>query len=133
MLRRFETVEGQANLLADWQALGDWRLADRYLEEILSADVDDLRRVARRHLSLERATVLEYRPEGAAFGEGRGVVGGDKGKGKGKGRGWGGAGRWGGGGGGGEWEGWEVGWGFVWRSEGRVVGGEGVGTRCRWG
>lgn len=65
MLRRFETVEGQANLLADWQALGDWRLADRYLEEILSADVDDLRRVARRHLSLERATVLEYRPEGA--------------------------------------------------------------------
>src|SRR5690606_17343691 len=26
-LRRHETVEGQANMLAEWQALGDWRLA----------------------------------------------------------------------------------------------------------
>jgi zinc protease len=31
MLRRLETAEGQANLIADWQALGDWRLADDYL------------------------------------------------------------------------------------------------------
>lgn len=64
-LRRMETVEGQANMLADWQALGDWRLAGTYLEQVLSVTVEDLRRVADRYLSLDRATVLEYRPESA--------------------------------------------------------------------
>lgn len=64
-IRRLETVEGQANLLADWQALGDWRLAGEYLEAIFGVTTDDLARVAAHYLDLENATLLLYRPEGA--------------------------------------------------------------------
>lgn len=62
VLRRLETVEGQASLLAQWQALGDWRLAGEYLERVMAADAEDLVRVAREYLALDRATVLVYRP-----------------------------------------------------------------------
>ena len=31
-VRRLEDMEGQANYLAEWEALGDWRLGDRYFE-----------------------------------------------------------------------------------------------------
>ncbi|HEX7051520.1 MAG TPA: pitrilysin family protein [Longimicrobiales bacterium] len=65
MLQRLETVEGQARLLAEWQALGDWRLADGYLARLFAATPDDLRRVARRYLTPERAALLVYRPESA--------------------------------------------------------------------
>lgn len=64
-LRRFETVEGQANLLADWQALGSWRLAEEYLDRIHRVTTDDLHRVAREYLDLENATILSYHPEKA--------------------------------------------------------------------
>jgi len=62
-LRRMETVEGQANLLAEWQALGDWRLVGRYLDQLFAATPEDLRRVAEEYLALDRATVLVYRPD----------------------------------------------------------------------
>ncbi len=65
MLRRTETVEGQASLIAHWQALGEWRLADSYLERVMATTEDDLRRVAARHLRLDDATVLVYRPNDA--------------------------------------------------------------------
>jgi zinc protease len=64
-LRRLETAEGQANLLAQWQALGDWRLAGDYLDRIFAVTTDDLRRVAREYLDLDRATLLVYHPESA--------------------------------------------------------------------
>lgn len=66
MLRRTETAEGQATMLADWQALGDWRLAGEYLERLMSAGAEDVRRVARDYLDLDTATVLLYRPRSAA-------------------------------------------------------------------
>ena len=31
-VRRLEDMEGQANYLAEWEALGDWRMGERYLE-----------------------------------------------------------------------------------------------------
>lgn len=65
MLRNLETVEGQAMLLARWQALGDWRLAGRYLDAILAATAEDLVRVAGEYLGLERSTLLVYRPQAA--------------------------------------------------------------------
>lgn len=65
VLRRLETVEGQANLLAEWQALGDWRLAGEYLDRAMAVDRDALVRVAEEYLALDRATVLVYRPAGA--------------------------------------------------------------------
>lgn len=61
-LRRLETVEGQANLLADWQALGDWRLADEYLDRLGAVTVAEVRRAAEEYLALDRTTVLAYRP-----------------------------------------------------------------------
>jgi zinc protease len=65
LLRRLETAEGQANLLAEWQALGGWRLAEEYLDRIFALTPSDLHRVANEYLALERATVLVYRPETA--------------------------------------------------------------------
>ena len=43
-VRRLEDMEGQANYLAEWEALGDWRMGDRYLERLLSTTRDDLDR-----------------------------------------------------------------------------------------
>lgn len=65
VLRRTETVDGQARLLADWQALGDWRLAQEYLDRLLAAPAADVQRVAQEYLALDRATVLLYRPDAA--------------------------------------------------------------------
>src|SRR5262249_11032300 len=33
-LRRLESMEGQANYLAEWEALGDWQLGGQYLARI---------------------------------------------------------------------------------------------------
>ena len=65
LLRRVETAEGQANLLAEWQALGDWRLAREHYEQLLAVTTHDLQRVARTYLPLERAALLLYRPTAA--------------------------------------------------------------------
>ncbi|MFO7894105.1 MAG: pitrilysin family protein [Longimicrobiales bacterium] len=64
LLRRLETAQGQANLLAEWEALGDWREAGAYLEAIRTLEPDDLRAAARKYLSARDATLLAYRPEG---------------------------------------------------------------------
>jgi zinc protease len=64
-IRRLETMEGQANHLAEWEALGDWRLGDRYLERLLTATPEHLRDVAERYLTSERAAVVVYRPHAA--------------------------------------------------------------------
>jgi zinc protease len=62
-IRRLETMEGQANHLAEWEALGDWRLGDGYKAKFLSITADDVRRVASYHLAAGHAGVLLYRPE----------------------------------------------------------------------
>ncbi|HMH25348.1 MAG TPA: pitrilysin family protein, partial [Gemmatimonadaceae bacterium] len=64
-VRRFETAEGRANYLAEWEALGGWRLGDEYFKRFMSVSADDIQRVARKYLSDERAAVLIYRPETA--------------------------------------------------------------------
>jgi zinc protease len=61
-----ETVEGQANLIADWQALGDWRLADDYLRRAFAVTPAQLHEVAQRYLDPDALTMLVYRPRGAA-------------------------------------------------------------------
>jgi zinc protease len=62
-IRRLETMEGQANHLAEWEALGDWRLGDRYLERLLTATSIQVRDVADRYLSPDRAGLVVYRPQ----------------------------------------------------------------------
>ena len=69
MLRRLETVDGQANLLASWQALGDWRLADSYLQSVLGTTTGRVNDAARQYLDPDALTILLYRPrKDAPFG-----------------------------------------------------------------
>ena len=65
LLRRLETVEGQANLLAEWQALGDWREAGAYLDRVRAVGPAEIRAVAERHLAPDALTLLAYRPRPA--------------------------------------------------------------------
>jgi zinc protease len=58
-------MEGQANYLAEWEALGDWRLGDRYLERLLITDGPQVVDVAKRYLAPGSAGVLVYRPNGS--------------------------------------------------------------------
>lgn len=62
ILRILETAQGQATLAAEWQAMGDWRLAETYLDRVLATRIDDVERVAARWLAPDSATVYVYRP-----------------------------------------------------------------------
>jgi len=62
-VRRFETAEGRAHYLAEWEALGGWRLGDDYFKRYMSASADDIQRVVRKYLPEEGAAALVYRPE----------------------------------------------------------------------
>ena len=64
-VRRLEDMEGQANYLAEWQALGDWQLGERYLEGLLGASRDDVVNVVRRWLPEDATSVVVYRPSSA--------------------------------------------------------------------
>jgi zinc protease len=66
MLRGMETMEGQASFIAEWEALGDWRLGVDYLAKVANASRADIQRVARQYLALDRAALLVYRPHAAA-------------------------------------------------------------------
>jgi zinc protease len=65
-LRRLETMEGQANHLAEWEALGDWTLGDVYLERLLTSTPEQVTDVVRQYLTAERAALLLYRPASSA-------------------------------------------------------------------
>lgn len=62
-IRRLEDMEGQANYLAEWQALGGWERGDTYLRDALDVTTDELQRLAQRYLDPERAGLVLYRPE----------------------------------------------------------------------
>ncbi len=64
--RRLETMDGQANLLAEWEALGDWRLAGDYYDRAMSVTATQVREAAARYLAPENAALLVYRPHAAA-------------------------------------------------------------------
>ncbi len=66
MLRSLETMEGQANFIAEWQSAGDWRLGFEYLDTLMSLRADEVARVAARYLASERAAILAYRPSTAS-------------------------------------------------------------------
>ncbi len=65
LLRRQETAEGQATMLAEWQSLGDWRLGEQYHDRILEVTPERLHEVACRYLPLDLAALVVYRPESA--------------------------------------------------------------------
>ena len=61
-VRRLETMEGQANYLAEWEALGDWTLGADYLERLHSATPEQVTNAVREHLRPDAAAVAVYRP-----------------------------------------------------------------------
>jgi zinc protease len=61
-LRQLETMEGQANHLAEWEALGGWQLGDQYYERITSATAQDVNGAVQRYLTPDRAGWVMYRP-----------------------------------------------------------------------
>ena len=65
-LRRLESMDGQANHLAEWEALGDYRLGERYLDALLAATPDEVNAAVRRHLDPAAVAVVAYRPNAAA-------------------------------------------------------------------
>ncbi|HEU4403239.1 MAG TPA: pitrilysin family protein [Candidatus Polarisedimenticolia bacterium] len=58
-------VLGQSSILAYYEALGGYALADESVERLSRVTAADVRRVAETHLQLSNATLLEYLPEGA--------------------------------------------------------------------
>lgn len=62
-VRRLEDMEGQANYLAEWEALGDWQRGDEYLERALSVAADEVTALAQRFLDPDQAAVVVYRPQ----------------------------------------------------------------------
>jgi len=65
-VRRLEDMEGQANFLAEWEALGDWRMGDRYFERLMTTTRDELVNVANRYLDPDNAGIVVYRPAASA-------------------------------------------------------------------
>ncbi len=65
-VRRLEDMEGQANYLAEWEALGDWRMGERYLERLLTTTREQLTEVANRYVDPDNAGVMIYRPASVA-------------------------------------------------------------------
>ncbi|HZK77294.1 MAG TPA: insulinase family protein, partial [Gemmatimonadaceae bacterium] len=61
-IRRLETMEGQANHLVEWEALGGWQLGDEYYERFMSVTAEQLHAVANRYLTPDRAGIVVYRP-----------------------------------------------------------------------
>ena len=64
-IRRLETMEGQANFLAEWEALGDWRMGERELARLMTATAEEVSDAVRRHLTEATAGVIVYRPRDA--------------------------------------------------------------------
>jgi zinc protease len=60
-----ESVSGQARILAAYEALGDFRLAEAYLEKLYEVTQEDILRVAQKYLTLSNCSLLEYVPEHA--------------------------------------------------------------------
>ena len=61
-LRHLESMEGQATHLAEWEALGDWQLGDRYYEHVTSATPAAIMSAVQRYLTPDRAGWVVYRP-----------------------------------------------------------------------
>jgi zinc protease len=64
-LRHLESMEGQATHLAEWEALGDWQLGDRYYERVTGATAESVSEAVREYLVPDRAGWVLYRPGSA--------------------------------------------------------------------
>lgn len=58
-----EEAMGMARTLAAYEAMGGYRLADKFMDEMEAITPCDIQRVAQTYLQLERASLLEYLPK----------------------------------------------------------------------
>ncbi len=58
-----ETVDGVAQDIAYYEALGDWKKSLTYLTSIQNVSADDIGRVAKKYLTFENLSAFEYFPE----------------------------------------------------------------------
>jgi zinc protease len=61
-LRRLESMDGQAHHLAEWEALGDWKLGDEAYERTMRATVAEVNDAVGRHLDLDQVGMIVHRP-----------------------------------------------------------------------
>jgi zinc protease len=62
-IRRLEDMEGQATYLAEWEALGNWELGERYFERMVTVRAEEVQDLERRYLRDDQLALLVYRPE----------------------------------------------------------------------
>ena len=60
---KWETVEGAANELAQYEASGDWKRSSTYLAEVQRVTAQRVMEVAAKFLNYENLSVVEYLPE----------------------------------------------------------------------
>ncbi|MBI4456815.1 MAG: insulinase family protein [Acidobacteria bacterium] len=64
--RSLEDCESRAAQLAHFQALGDYRGRNLFMEKVRQVTADQVRAVAQRYLRMGNLSVLEYQPTGAS-------------------------------------------------------------------
>ncbi len=64
-LRRLEAADGQANFLASWELVGDWRDGVAYHDALMAVDATRVGEVAAQWLDPSEAGVVAYRPRGS--------------------------------------------------------------------
>ncbi len=62
-LTSIETARGLSNNLASFESYGDYRLGEQYLKNVGKVNAEDVKSVASKYLTLENASILEYRPQ----------------------------------------------------------------------
>lgn len=65
-LRRLESMDGQAQYLAGWEAEGGLEAASQYYDALLTLDAKAVQDAMQRHLDPTQVAMVSYRPEGSA-------------------------------------------------------------------
>jgi zinc protease len=61
-LRRQETMEGQAEFLAEWEGMGGWELSSEYFDTVMALEAATVHAAVVKYLDPDQASVLVYRP-----------------------------------------------------------------------
>ncbi len=61
-LHSLEEVNGQARNYASYEAYGDYKLADTYLDKLRAVTAEDIQKVAVKYFTLNNASIFEYLP-----------------------------------------------------------------------
>jgi zinc protease len=69
-LRRLESMDGQANYLVDWEALGSWTLGAVYEAQLAAATTTDVAAAVAAHLAPAEASWVRYDPSSAGAAPG---------------------------------------------------------------